>query len=388
MNTPVLLATVEVAGVTISGAGVVAALSLLILVFIALLLFWVREVDKPLRLHRLGKNPILSPRPDVWWESEAVFNPAAVVDNGRVHLLYRAMGSDGISRIGYASSRDGIHFDERHQDPMYAPTRDFGIPERKRIYGPLSYSTRHYASGGGWGGCEDPRAVKIDGHLHMTFVAFDGWGFVRMALNSLMLDHFREKKWNWKTPRFLSPEGEIHKNWILFPEKIRGKYAVLHSISPPEISIEYVDSLDVFDGKTFIQSRYNRNGRAGFWDASMRGAGAPPIKTSEGWLLFYHGMNPAEPHIGYKVGAMLLDLEDPTKILFRSKEPVLEPTTWYENEWKQGVVMATGAVVLGNDLIVYYGGGDKYIAAAKADLRDFLRKLTSDEHATLTPVVK
>jgi predicted GH43/DUF377 family glycosyl hydrolase len=51
-------------------------------------------------------------------------------------------------------------------------------------------------------------------------------------------------------------------------------------------------------------------------------------------------------------------------------------------------VMATGAVVLGNDLIVYYGGGDKYIAAAKADLRDFLRKLTSDEHATLTPVVK
>ncbi len=387
MDQSVLSASVDFVGIPISGTGLLVALVLLAFGLLALSLFWWREIHRSVGLNRSDKNPILVPRPDVWWESEAVFNPAALYDNGKVHLLYRAMGSDGISRIGYASSRDGIHFDERPREPVYAPTRDFGIPERKRVYGPLSYAPQQYASGGGWGGCEDPRMVKIDGVVHMTFVAFDGWGFVRMAINSILLDHFRTKKWNWKAPNFLSPPDEIHKNWVLFPEKIGGKYAILHSISPPNISIEYVDSLDEFDGSKFIKSRYNRDGRPGFWDASMRGAGAPPIRTSEGWLLFYHGMDPANPGVGYKVGAMLLDLNDPTKVLFRSKEPVLEPKEWYENEWKYGVVMATGAVVMGENLFVYYGGGDKHIAVARANLRDFLRQLTHEEHAVVEPVV-
>lgn len=383
----VLVASVVIAGITISGMAILFMLGLMVLAILGLLAFWWRAVRQPLTLSRVHENPILKPRDGVWWESQAVFNPAAMYDRGRVHLLYRAMGEDGISRIGYASSRDGIHFDVRPIDPVYAPTRDFGIPERKRVYGPLSYSTRHYASGGGWGGCEDPRMVKIDGRVHMTFVAFDGWGFVRMALNTILLDHFRNREWNWKTPNFLSPPNEIHKNWVLFPEKINGRYAILHSISPPKLSIEYVESLDEFDGSKFIKSRYNRDGRPGHWDASVRGAGAPPIKTSEGWLLFYHGMDPAHPEIGYKVGAMLLDLDDPTRILHRSKNPILEPREWYENEWKFGVVMATGAVVLGRDLIVYYGAGDKHIAAARTNLRDFLRKLTNGEHATLDSVI-
>ncbi len=379
-------ASITVAGVAVSGTGLVIALVLLGLGAIALLIFWWLEVKRPLALKRHGGNPVLLPRPDVWWESEAVFNPAALYDRGRVHLLYRAMGADGISRIGYASSRDGLHFDIRPKEPVYAPTRDFGIPERKRVYGPLSYSTFHYASGGGWGGCEDPRMVKIDGKIHMTFVAFDGWGFVRMAINSILADHFHNKEWNWQNPKFLSPPNEIHKNWVLFPEKINGKYAFLHSISPPKLSIEYVDSLDEFDGTKFIQSRYNRDGRPEHWDKSVRGAGAPPIKTSEGWLLFYHGMDPANPDVGYKVGVMLLDLKDPTKILFRANNPILEPKEWYENEWKFGVVMATGAVVVGRDLLVYYGGGDKHIAVARANLRDFLRKLTNNEHVVLERV--
>jgi beta-1,2-mannobiose phosphorylase / 1,2-beta-oligomannan phosphorylase len=382
----VLLASVDMAGVTLSGFQIVLSLVVLVLILLTLLFFWLRHVKETLSLSKVNNNPILSPRREVWWESEAVFNPAAIVDQGKVHLMYRAMGTDGISRIGYASSRDGIHFTDRADHPVYAPTRDFGIPERKRVYGPLSYSPQTYASGGGWGGCEDPRLVKIDGQVHMTFVAFDGWGFVRMALNSIMLEHFRGRKWNWKAPKFLSPPGEIHKNWVLFPEKIRGKYAILHSISPPELSIDYVDSLDEFNGEKFIKSRYNRDGRKGFWDESVRGAGAPPIKTSEGWLLLYHGMNPAQPEVGYRVGAMLLDLEDPKRILFRSKEPILEPNEWYENDWKPGVVMATGAVVFKGNLFVYYGGGDKYIAAAKINLREFLRKLTQDEHAQLVPM--
>ena len=169
----VLSASVTLAGATISGAGVLIALGFLFLGVLALLVFWWREVHQPLALNRFGHNPILVPRPGIWWESEAVFNPAAIYDRGRVHLLYRAMGSDGISRIGYASSRDGIHFNERLDEPVYAPTRDFGIPERKRVYGPLSYNTHHYASGGGWGGCEDPKVTRIGETIYLTYVAHD-----------------------------------------------------------------------------------------------------------------------------------------------------------------------------------------------------------------------
>jgi predicted GH43/DUF377 family glycosyl hydrolase len=361
------------------------ALGALALGVIALFLYWLSHVRRPVTLKRLKENPILEPRPDIWWESEAVFNPAALYSDGRVHLLYRALGTDGISRIGYASSPDGIHFDERLPHPVFQPDRRFGIPDHNRIYGPLSYSQTSYASGGGWGGCEDPRMVKIDDHVHMTFVAFDGWGFVRVALASILHASFVGKKWNWKQPVLLSPPGEIHKNWVLFPEKINGKFAVLHSITP-NILVDYVDALEEFDGTKFIYGSTRYGGREGEWDNIVRGAGAPPIKTPYGWLLFYHGMNSNEPHIGYKVGAMLLDLDDPTQVLYRSAHPILTPTEWYEHDWKPNVVMATGAVVVGDELIVYYGGGDKRIAAARADLRDFVRKLQTDEHIVLTPV--
>ncbi len=353
--------------------------------FLALVYYWYTHVSKPVELKRFKENPILSPRREVWWESEAVFNPAALYSDGRVHLLYRALGPDGISRIGYASSADGIHFDERLPHPVFQPDRSFGIPNQNRIYGPLSYSQTSYASGGGWGGCEDPRMVKIDDHVHMTFVAFDGWGFVRVALASILHASFLGKKWNWKQPVLMSPPGEIHKNWVLFPEKINGKYAILHSLTP-KILVDYVDNLEAFDGTKFIYGSTRAGGREGEWDNIVRGAGAPPIKTPYGWLLFYHGMNSQEPHIGYKVGAMLLDLDDPTQVLYRSAYPILTPNEWYEHDWKPNVVMATGAVVVGDELLVYYGGGDKHIAAARTDLRDFIRRLQTDEHIVLTPV--
>jgi len=380
------IAAVTIAGMTVGSVGVLVALGAIILGFIALLGFWWFEVRKPFNLKRSHKNPVLEPDPTHWWESHSVFNPAAVYDNGRVHILYRAMGSDGISRIGYASSKDGIHFDERLPYPVFSPTRDFGIPSSSRVYGPLSYSQVAYASGGGWGGCEDPRLVSIDNRVYMTFVAFDGWGFVRMALTSLLKKDFLKKDWTWRTPALLSPPNEVHKNWVLFPEKIGGRYAILHSITP-KILIEYVDSLEQFDDPNyFIRGSTRAGGREGKWDDIVRGAGAPPIKTPYGWLLFYHGMNSREPHVGYKVGAMLLDLDDPRRVLYRSNNPVLEPKEWYEHDWKPNVVMATGAVVMGDDLLVYYGGGDKRVAVARANLRDFVRQLMQGEHAELKPV--
>jgi predicted GH43/DUF377 family glycosyl hydrolase len=379
-----LEAAVIIAGIAISATGIFIALLCIVLAILALFFFWWREIHRPIGLTRSDENPILSPDPAHWWESEAVFNPAAFVAEGKVHLLYRALGNDGISRIGYASSKDGIHF-ERLPYPVYAPDRGFSVPTAPHRYGPLSYNTIVYPSGGGWGGVEDPRIVQIDNTMYMTFVAFDGWGFVRMALTSLPVPQFSKKNWHWKPAAFLSPPNEVHKNWVLFPDKVNGKYAILHSVSPT-IQISYVDSLKDFDEESvYIHSRYSSSGREGHWDNWVRGAGPPPLKTEAGWLLLYHAMDKNDPN-KYKVGAMLLDLTDPSKVLYRSEQPILEPKMNYENNWKPGVVYACGAVIWGNDLLVYYGGGDKYVAVARANLRDFLRQLTSYQHAQLKPV--
>jgi predicted GH43/DUF377 family glycosyl hydrolase len=128
--------------------------------------------------------------------------------------------------------------------------------------------------------------VEIDNTVYMTFTAFDGWGFLRMALSSLPLPDFLGHRFGWTVPVFLSPPGELHKNWVLFPEKIRGRYAILHSLAP-KLSIEYVDDLSEFeDENRFISSDYQRDkGRPDSWDKWVRGAGAPPLKNRVGWLL-------------------------------------------------------------------------------------------------------
>ncbi len=385
-------AAVVLAGISLT-AGLFLLLVLIFLGFLALLAYWFLAViwrprkKLPLTLRRHANNPVLRPIASHWWESEAVFNPGAFVANGRVHLLYRAMGGDGVSRIGYASSPDGIHFDERPANPVYDQGSGF-TPTTSQIdlrYRPLSYDTDAHASGGGWGGTEDPRAVMIDDRVYMSFGIFQSWQSIQMAFTSLSQEDLAMYRWAWEPYVTMSPKQETNKNWVIFPQKINGKYAVLHAMTP-SIQIEYVDSLQDLQNNP-IHSNGHRAGRPGYWDAFVRGAAAPPMHTPYGWLLLYHGMNPDDPkRVGYKVGAMLLDLQDPTKILFRSENPILEPTEWYENEWKQGVVYASGAVIFEDDLIVYYGGGDKYIGAAKANLDDFLHKMMTNKDVPLKKV--
>jgi len=350
----------------------------LLALFFYWFIYWPAYI-RPLALHRVRENPIVSPLPAVWCESEAVFNPAALVHDGRVHLFYRALGHDGISRIGHASSADGIHFDERSPAPVY--DRDAGFtPTSTRLalsYRTLSYNTDNYASGGGWGGTEDPRAVTIDDRVYMSFGVFDSWQSMRLAVTSLAHVDFDARAWKWAPHINMSPQGQTNKNWVLFPRKINGKFAVLHALTP-KIMIEYLDKLEDLHENP-IQSNNKRSGRAGHWDALIRGAGAPPIWTPSGWILLYHGMDPAK-NTGYEVGAMLLELHDPTKILYQSSAPILTAKEWYENDWKPGVVYASGAVIFNDDLMVYYGGGDKRIAAAKIPLKEFLKKLMRKEN--------
>jgi predicted GH43/DUF377 family glycosyl hydrolase len=219
----------------------------------------------------------------------------------------------------------------------------------------------------------------------MTFGIFESWQSMRMGVTTLSEADLMQHRWAWEPYVSMSPAQETNKNWVLFPQKIGGKYAILHALTPT-IQIEYVDSLEALRS-TPIRSNNHRSGRPGYWDAFVRGAAAPPLYTPDGWVLLYHGMDPNDPaHIGYKVGAMLLDLNDPTKILYRTDHPILEPHEWYENDWKPGVVYASGAVIFGSDLIVYYGGGDKYIAAAKITFSKFLHSLKTHIDTPLTLV--
>lgn len=328
--------------------------------------------EKPHQLRRQEHNPIIESREDRSWETKATFNPGALYADGRVHLLYRAIGDSDVSVLGYASSADGTTISERSELPAFTPGHHgWAEPEK-----PLDFSRIAYASGGGWnGGCEDPRLTLLGDKVYLLYTAFDGWGSVRIAMTSIELKDFLDKHWHWKTPALISPPGEIHKNWVLFPEKINGKLAILHSISP-RIEIAYFDRLEELEkGVRTIESHHGRTARMGGWDTWARGAGPPPIKTRLGWLLLYHAMDRRDPN-RYKLGAMILDLHDPTKVRYRSKSPVLGPDAEYENDgFKAGVFYACGAVVKDGELYVYYGGADSVTCVATAYLDIFLDEL-------------
>jgi len=294
---------------------------------------------------------------------------------GKVHFIYRAIGSDYISRFGYASSKNGEEIDKRLEKPAYQHRTNYGL--YRSSWSGERFVSSNISSGGSFGGAEDPRLTRVDNEdkIYMTYTAWDRG--LRMALTSIKVEDFLKNRWNWSLPRLISPPGEVHKNWLIFPEKIRGKYAILHSISP-KISIIYLDSMN-FNG--YIKSYYDGGNAKSkdLWEERIRGAGPPPIKTKEGWLLFYHAIDKKDPG-KYKVGAMILDTNNPTKILYRSKRPVLEPDQDYENSgFKPGVVYATGAVVKGDNLYLYYGAADNYVCVARANLKEFLDSLKEQD---------
>jgi predicted GH43/DUF377 family glycosyl hydrolase len=342
-------------------------------------------------LRRSSHNPILRPGTHPW-NAEAVLNPAAAVipgraGGGRTHLVYRAIGTDGVSRLGYASSADGIVFDERLPYPIYAARNPGGaLPGSRRRYSPVMYP-----SGGSWGGCEDPRMVVIDGYVYITFNMFENW-MLRVAVISMSEEDFLAKRFHrWEGPIILSAHSSHsnrEKNWMLFPEKIGDRFAVLHGIIDPDenrVRIEYADDLDTLSQRKIStidpQEVPNKNIA---WHIHVRSAGPPPVRTDRGWLVLYHAHDAAEPN-RYKLGAMLLDLVDPTKILYRSASPVLSPDEYYENDGKPGVVYACGAVVHNGTLFVYYGGADKVVCVATAPLDSFLDALVEGDKPALTP---
>ncbi|MCC6323649.1 hypothetical protein IT400_02550 [Candidatus Nomurabacteria bacterium] len=336
-------------------------------------------------LTRSGKNPILKPNENNSWESQSVINPGVIVIDGKVHLFYRALGNDGVSRIGYAVSDDGINFDDRLMYPVYVSPNFEETSSRSQFTSPARkiFDPKLYTSGGGWGGCEDPRAVLIDGRVYLTLNMFNGWHSMRVAIVSIAEDDLLNMKWRWSDLIYLSKPGDRQKNWVLFPEKINGKFALFHNLDmgdPFKVHIAYLDHLDMSQTPSGGDAPDPQGlpDHEVAWHNRTRSIASPPIRTKYGWLVLYHAMSKND-HGKYKVGAMILDLKDPTHVLYRSIGPILEPDEWYENDYKPGIVYASGAVVKDGTLFVYYGGGDKYIAVAQAPLESFLQELMNQK---------
>jgi predicted GH43/DUF377 family glycosyl hydrolase len=295
-------------------------------------------------------NPILAPVAAHPWEAKATFNPGALLLDGTVHIVYRAMGEDNISTMGYATSRDGLHIDYRHPEPIYAPRMPF---EMKRTAGSNS-------------GCEDPRLTVIDDTVYMCYTAYDGKSPTRVALTSLSVERFLAREWQWSPPELISPPGYDDKDACIHPEKVDGQYLIFHRIGD-DIDIALVPDLE-FANSRWLGERRWLGPRRGWWDNFKVGIAAPPVKTRRGWLLLYHGVARDRK---YRVGAVLMDLNDPTKIIARTDDFLLQAETECE---KHGivpdVVFPCGNVVIGNELYVYYGGGDRVCCVATIDIDD------------------
>lgn len=296
-------------------------------------------------MKRFHDNPILKPIPENPWESKLVFNAAAVYMENNIHILYRAIGNDSVSRIGYAKTSDGFHIDERLPTPIFEPTLEW---EKK--------------------GCEDPRLTLIDDALFMTYTALterNNWQLYQISLTSIENGDFLDKNWNWKD-RVFPFRGIRNKNAVLFPRKIDNKYVMFHRFEP-DICVAYSDDLKRwYDIRSLIRPRHKS------WDSRKVGAAGTPLELNEGWLCIYHGVSYENV---YSLGVVLLDKDNPEKVLSRSEKPILTPIKDYERYGKvPNVVFSCGNVKIDDEVLIYYGGADSVLCVAAYELNELIPK--------------
>lgn len=333
------------------------------------------------RLEKYPDNPILRPNASNPWENLAVCNPGVWYEAGTFYMLYRAAGDEPEHYIhfGLAKSRDGVHFERCGDAPVFGPSID----------------------GPDMGGVEDPRIVKYGDEFYITyayrpFPPGQYWTFAHdivrvpeagpdapavykknLANSGLALTRdFRE----FKRLGRITDTNLDDRDVILFPEKINGKYVMLHRPKQwvgedrgpmqPAIWIRFAEDLMVWNEPSTLLLA----GRPGTWEEKVGGS-TPPLKTELGWLLIYHGVE----NMGrgyYRVGVALLDCEDPTKVIARLEDWIMEPEFDYEIEgFYRGCVFPTGNVIVDDRLYVYYGAADKYVGLATCSLAGLLEVL-------------
>jgi len=253
-------------------------------------------------------------------------------------------GQDYLTTMSYlrlVSSEDGIHF---RDEPAFPPI--FGQGELEAF------------------GIEDCRVATTPDGYFLTFTEVSsvavGVGLIHTC--------------NWKD---YTRHGMIfpphNKDCALFEEKIGNKYYALHRPSSPELGGNYIWLAESSDRLHWGNHRCIATTRKGMWDAARVGAGASPIRTDQGWLEIYHG---ADHNHRYCLGALLLDLNDPSKVLARSKEPIMEPNAPYEQTGFFGnVVFTNGHLVDGDRITMYYGASDEVICRADFSIAEILESL-------------
>ena len=328
-------------------------------------------------IKRCSKNRIVVPGlPD--YRRVSVFNPGVIYDNGEFLMYERAAGSlrPFKTSIGLLKSKDGINFTLALDKPVF--TGDMlGFPD---------------------GSVEDARVVKIDNVFYMCYAlqpyAFDCWP-TGIAVPDYYPEHYPQWKENNAEPMItrsgiaVSEDGIQYKQLCyttppeiddrdnaLFPEKINGKFAIVrrpmqyvgkkYGTDNPGIWISFSEDLQTWSEPELLATAQNPS-----WEGLKIGAAASPVKTEKGWLLFYHGVDSKSV---YRVGAMLLDLNDPRKVIARSKNPIMQPEEYYERFGLviNNTIFPTANLVHNGELYIYYGCCDTSISLATVPINDIL----------------
>lgn len=218
-------------------------------------------------------------------------------------------------------------------------------------------------------GIEDCRVALIEGTYYLTFTSVSDNG-VGVGLRTTT-------DWkNFKRHGMILPAH--NKDCAIFEEKINGLFYALHRPSSVDIGGNYIWLASSPDGIHWGNHHCIIKTRKGLWDSKRVGAGAAPIKTDKGWLEIYHGAN--ENH-QYCLGAFLMDLNDPSKVIARTEQPVMVPTTEYELSGFFGNVVFTNGHVVepdGDTLTIYYGASDEFVCGAQFSIKEILLLLKNN----------
>jgi predicted GH43/DUF377 family glycosyl hydrolase len=290
-------------------------------------------------------NPILSVE-DWPYPANSVFNAAAAEVNGKILLLARVEDFRGISHLTVARSDNGV--DKWEIDPQ--PT--------------LKPEPEHYPEEM-WG-IEDPRITWLEelGQWAIAYTAYSKGGpLVSLATTK----DFRTFE---RVGPVMPPED---KDAALFPRRFGGRWAMFHR---PVAGLPYLSaniwlsfSPDLKHWGDHQEIIYAREGS--WWDANKIGLSAPPMQTPEGWLVLYHGVRITASGSIYRLGLVLLDLENPREVIRRSEEWIFGPKASYEREGDvDDVVFPCGWINKNGKIMMYYGAADSRICLATASLKE------------------
>jgi len=293
---------------------------------------------------RHDANPLVDWNPTK--KTSRIYNSAVIPYGDGFIGIFRADHKDGKARIHLGRSKDALNWDIDDEEIQW-------VDEQGNAYQPrYSY---------------DPRLVEIEGTYYIIWCTDFGGAALGLGMTK-----------DFKTfVRLENPYIPFNRNGVLFPKKINGNFIMLSRPSDsghtPFGDIFLSESPDlVYWGK---HRRVMTSGGSGWWQALKIGAGAVPIETTEGWLLFYHGVSGTCNGFVYSFGAVLLDLECPSKVLYRTRDYLLTPEKPYETTgFVPNVTFpcATLQDAATGRITIYYGAADTYVAVAYAQVDELV----------------